>query len=376
MIQRVLDMVRKEFLQLRRDRRLLPIVIAFPIIQLFIYGYAVSTDITHLQVAVYDQSNTAESRELIRSIDASEYLDTVLYPRSYPRLRLAIDRGEATVGVVIPPNYARRITGGKTAAVQVIVDGSDPNTDTIPLGYLTRITTNLATRILIERIERRCLPNTLRLVVHPRIRIWYNPTLESRNFMIPGVIALVLVTVTINLTSLAIVRERERGTIEQLIVTPIRSTELILGKMLPYVLLGYVQVGTVLAVGVYWFHVPVRGSLLLLLVLSGLFLMTSLGLGLLISTVSRTQQQSSMAASFIIMPNFLLSGFFFPIANMPYAIQLLTYAIPLRYFLVIVRAIFLKGVGIELLWDQVIPLAVLGLIIMAISVARFRKKLE
>lgn len=374
---RVIEVMRKELIQTRRDRRVLPLVILMPIIQLFLYGYAVSTSIKHLRVAVLDQSYSEASRRLVQVIGSSEYFDITRYTSSYDQVRLALDRGDVNLAVVIPPDFDRLLRNRqRVAQVQVLLDGSDPNTATVAQGYMLRIIQSEANRYLIQRLQDIGISTVQQPGVDARVRIWYNPSLESRWFMIPGVIALVLVVMTMNLTATAIVRERERGTIEQLIVTPIRPTELILGKTLPFVLIGYVQVTTVLTVGTLWFGVPLRGSLLLLLGLAGLFLLTTLGLGLLVSAVSKTQQQASMTVSFFMTPNFLLSGFFFPIANMPYAIQLLTYLVPLRYFLVIVRAIFLKGVGLGVLWPQVVPLAALAVIILALSVSQFHKKLE
>ncbi len=349
---------------------MLPLVLMAPVIQLVIYGYAISTTVSHITTAVYDASRTPQSRALILSMEASRYFDVNYYVNNYNDINGLIDSGRATVAVVIPPDFAKNLARGTTAPVQAIVDGSDPNTATTAMGYLAAIFRRFSQNILIQRFGR--IPA---MGVNPEIRVWYNPTLESRNYMIPGIIAFVLLQITMNLTALAIVREKERGTIEQLIVTPIRRWELIVGKALPYVGVGYLDVFLVLLVGTTVFRVPVQGSILLLLLLSGIFLLSALGLGLFISTIAKNQQQAGVATPFIMLPNFLLSGFFFPTENMPQFVQLVTYFIPLRYYLVIVRAIFLKGTGLSLLWSQVIPMALLGLLILTLSVLGFRKKL-
>ncbi|MHB9124972.1 MAG: ABC transporter permease [Armatimonadota bacterium] len=357
-------------LQLRRDRRMLPMVIISPILQLVIYGYAISTTVSNISMAVYDASNTPASRAILRSMEASRYFIIKRYVYDIDRINTLLDRGTVTTAVVIPRDFAKNLARRVPAPVQVIVDGSDPNTATTALGYLQAIFRRYSQDIIIERLGR--LPSG---GVDARIRVWYNPTLESRNYLVPGIIALIMLQVTMNLTAISIVRERERGTIEQLIVTPIKRWELIAGKVLPYAGIGYLDVFLVLLVGTQVFGVPVRGSVLLLLGLSGLFLMTALGIGLFTSTVSRNQQQAMMAISFIMLPNFLLSGFFYPVANMPQFIQVITYLIPLRYYLVIVRSIFLKGTGLSLLWPQVLPMTLLGTAILWAAVIGFRKKL-
>ena len=349
---------------------MLPLVIISPVLQLIIYGYAISTTVSHITTAVYDASRTPQSRALVLSMQASRYFDVNYYVSSFDEIDGLIDSGRATVAIVIPQDFARKLASGRTAVVQAIVDGSDPNTATTAMGYLAAIVRQYSRDVLIQRFGR--IPQA---GVNARIRVWYNPTLESRNFMVPGIIAFVLLQITMNLTALSIVREKERGTIEQLIVTPIRRWELIVGKALPYVGVGYLDVFLVLLVGTQMFKVPIQGSVLLLLALSGIFLLSALGLGLFISTIAKNQQQAGVAIPFVMMPNFLLSGFFFPIENMPRFIQVVTYFIPLRYYLAIIRAIFLKGTGLSLLWPQVIPMTLLGILILSLSVLGFRKKL-
>lgn len=349
---------------------MLPLVIISPVLQLIIYGYAISTTVSHITTAVYDASRTPQSRALILSMEASRYFDVNYYVNNFNQINGLVDSGSATVAIVIPPNFSQRLASGQTAVVQAIIDGSDPNTATTSMGYLQAIFRRYSQNIIVERFGR--LPE---VGVNPQIRVWYNPTLESRNYMVPGIIAFVLLQITMNLTTLSIVRERERGTIEQLIVTPIRRWELIVGKVLPYTAIGYLDIFLVLLVGTQVFGVPIQGSILLLLLLSGVFLLSALGLGLFISTIAKNQQQAGVAMPFIMLPNFLLSGFFFPIENMPRFIQVVTYIIPLRYYLAIVRAIFLKGTGLSLLWNQVLPMGALGIVILTGSVLNFRKKL-
>lgn len=371
MLFRTLNIAWKELLQLRRDRRMLPMVIVAPILQLMIYGYAISTTVSNINLAIYDGSRTPESRALIRSLSSSGYFNVSRYADSLEGIDASIDRGEAEVAVVIPPDFSRNIVRGITAPVQVIVDGSDPSTATTAVGYLAAVFRRFSSGILVQRFGRVPSPG-----VDARIRVWYNLALESRNYMVPGIIAMIMMQVTMNLTALAIVREREKGTIEQLIVSPIRRSELIAGKALPYAAIGYADVFLILLVGTQVFGVPIQGSVLLLLLLSGVFLLNSLGMGLFISAVSRNQQQAIMAIAFIMFPNFLLSGFFYPVENMPGFIQVVTYVIPLRYYLVIVRSIFLKGTGIALLWTEVLPMTVLGALILFGAVMSFKKRLD
>jgi len=371
MLSRILNIAWKELLQLRRDRRMLPMVIIAPVLQLLIYGYAISTTVSNIDAAIYDADRSPASRDLIRAIGASGYFRIKYYPSNLRQVDRLVDKGQATAVVVIPPDFSEKLRRGTTVPVQVILDGSDANAAGTALGYLQAIFRRYSQHIIVQRLGR--LPE---MGVTADIRVWYNPTLESRNYMVPGIIALIMLQMTMNLTAVSIVRERERGTIEQLIVTPIRRYELIAGKVLPYAGIGYLDVFLVLLAGTQIFRVPVLGSVPLLLALSGLFLLNTLGIGLFISAVSRNQQQATMAISFIMLPSLLLSGFFYPIANMPEFIQPITYLIPLRYYLVIVRSIFLKGTGIALLWDQVLPMTLLGAVILLGSVLAFRKKLE
>jgi ABC-2 type transport system permease protein len=373
---RVLDFVLKEFRQLRRDRRMLPFLFVVPVFQLVLFGYAVSTDIKHLKVMVCDLDHTAESRDMILAMSHSEYFDYEGQIADYRDVQAVLDRGQAQIVLVIPRGFERDVKAGDTAQVQALLDGSDATTGTVAMGYVGKLLQARALRLLEERLNRAGLGRLAGAGAQAQIRLWYNPALETANFMIPGVMCVVVGLIATVLTAMTIVKEREVGTIEQLIVTPIRPWELMIGKMLPFLVVGYVNLTVILLVNAFVFHVPMRGSIALLAGLAGLFLIASLGVGLLISTVSQTQQQAQFAAVFFLMPNMLLSGFMFPIQNMPYALQLVTFLLPMRYFLVIARDIFMKGSGIGLLWDQVVPLALLTAGILLVAIARFQKRLD
>jgi ABC-2 type transport system permease protein len=373
--RRIGRLVRKEFLQLRRDPRLLRMVIITPIFQLIIFGYAVSTDIKHISTAVYDEDRTAASRELIDNFVQSRYFEFRRYLSSPDEINQVMDNSQAQIVLHIPRNFAKDLARNRAASVQMILDGSDSMTASIIAGYASGVVRRYAAGISLARFDKLKgqLPQVPR--VEGRLRVWYNPELKSVNFMVPAVLCQLLLVITMIMTSVAIVKEREIGTLEQLVVTPIKARELILGKSIPFVLIGFVDMLLVMLVAVYWFKVPIYGNILLLFALTAVFLFTSLGLGLFISTISHTQQQASMSSFFLMMPSILLSGFMFPIANMPRIIQYITYLIPLRYFLVIVRGIFLKGNTAAELWPQIMPLAALGIAIMLLSSLRFRKRL-
>lgn len=372
-MQRLHVLVRKEFQELRRNPRLLGLVVVAPILQLTLLGYAATTDIRNVPLVVADADRSSASRELIARFDASPNFAVVGIMSSTEEAGPALERGTAWLALGIPPGYGRRLAGGQRQAVQLIADGTDANSTNVALGYATALVGGYA-----QELEAAAGAGQARAAgagIDPRIRIWYNPRLDSRDFMIPGVLALVLLVVTANLAAMAIVREKELGTLEQLNVTPLRRWELIVGKLLPYGLIGMVDVLLVVALAVFWFEVPLRGSLWLLLALSLLYVLCTLSLGLLISTISATEQQAMMTATFFFLtPMVYLSGFIFPIANMPGAIRPFTYLIPLRYYLVIVRGIFLKGVGLDLLWPQAAALAAWGTIVLLLAVARSRKR--
>ncbi len=372
-MHRTLAVMRKEFIHIFRDPRTLAVMFLIPMIQLVLLGYAATTDVDHISTAVFDQDRTAQSRELIETYRASGYFDINYNVASEEALARLIDGGEARAGLLIPAGYSRELAREGKVQVSVVIDGSDPNIANAALSAATAVGQAKSAEI-VERILRVDPEKQPGLEVRPRV--WYNPELSSANFMIPGLIGIILQFLTTFLTSMAIVRERERGTIEQLIVTPLKSYELIIGKLVPYVAIALGDTLEVLAIGSLWFGVPIRGSILLLLALSTLALMTSLGLGLFISTVSNTQQESMLLSYFIMLPSIFLSGFMFPIAAMPKVLQYMSYIVPLTYFLIIVRGIILKGIGLELLTEQVVAMAVFGVALLALAAARFRKRLE
>jgi len=371
----IFEIIKKEFYQVRQDRRMLMVSIVAPILQVLLLGYAATTDIRNSNLVVCDLDRTEVSRSFVKEFTNSQYF-TERYVADLPsEADRRIERGEASIALVIAPGFGRKILGREPAPVQVILDGADANTASVLLGYTTQIAGSYAQKILLETASLRGgrIPGR----VLPEPRVWFNPDLKSSNYMVPGVVALVLMIITMTLTSLGIVKEKEIGTLEQLLVTPVTPFELILGKLIPFTLIGFLDVSVVLAIAHYWFEVPLVGSLPLLFVLSALFILTTLGLGLFISTIAKSQQQAMLIAQFFFfMPFMFLSGFTFPIANMPTVIQYLTYLIPLRYFLEIVRGIFLKGATLGELWTQALALALIGVSILTLSVLRFRRRLE
>lgn len=375
MIERIKHMLIKEFIQIFRDPRMKGVIFLMPIIQLLVFGYAVTTDVKHVATAVYDLDNSVASRELIARFVASEYFEITAYAKNPKHVRELIDRGDVRAVLQMNKGFEDDLRVGRTAILQLIVDGTDSNTAGIVLNYSAKITGEFSQKILATRFSRlkglALKPATVKL----QTRAWFNENLESRNFYVPGVIAIIVMLITLMLTSMAVVREKEIGTMEQIMVTPITPTEFILGKTIPFALIGFADVVLITALGVFWFDVPIRGSLIMLFAATALYLMTTLGVGLLISTVSETQQQAMMSTFFFYFPAVLLSGFMFPIANMPAMIQWLTYLNPLRYFLVIVRGIFLKGVGPAVLWPQMTALAVMGVVTLWLASRRFQKTL-
>jgi len=372
-LERTLTIARKELLHIVRDRRTLAVMFLLPVVQLFLMGYAATTDIEHLHTAVLDGDRTSQSRELVEAYRASNYFDIVGYVEDEESLARMMDRGVIRAGLIVPAGYGADVVAGRKASLAFVIDGSDPNVASTVFSASQQVGQAQTTRI-IERwmgIDMEDMPG---VEVCPRV--WYNPEMKSVNFMIPGLIAMVLFTLTILLTSLAIVREREQGTIEQLMVTPIRPIELIVGKVMPYVFVAFFDMLEVLAIGIFWFGVPIHGSFFLLLLLAVLFLMTSLGIGIFISSVANTQQEAMLTVWLMLLPSIFLAGFFFPIEAMPGFLQALSYLIPLCYMLVIIRGIILKGVGLEALAGQVAALAVFGAVIMTFAAMRFRKRLE
>lgn len=376
MYERIKQMLIKEFIQIFRDPRMKGIIFLMPIIQLLVFGYAVTTDVKNVATAVYDLDNSLASRELIARFSESGYFDVVTYVDSPAEIRDLLDRDQVRAVLQMNKGFGDNLRAGKIAPLQIIVDGTDSNTAGIVLDYSAKIAGKYSEKILITRSTRlkgvALDPGTVEL----RTRAWFNENLESRNFYVPGVIAIIVMLITLMLTSMAVVREKEIGTMEQIMVTPITSSEFILGKTVPFAVIGFVDVILITVIGVFWFEVPIRGNIFLLFGATGLYLMTTLGVGLLISTVSETQQQAMMSTFFFYFPAVLLSGFMFPIANMPVVIQWLTYLNPLRYFLVIIRGIFLKGVGPDVLWPQLVALSIMGILTLWFASRRFQKTIK
>jgi len=369
---RIRELVRKEFIQLFRDKRNRPLLIITPIIQLLVFGYVVNYDIRDIRIALMDQAHTRESRLVADAFTASRIFRITHRPVNDASLERLLLNGEIDLAVKIPPDLSSQIRKGQTAAIQILADGSMSNMASIRIAY---------TMLVLDRLNRQLIRE-----IHPqrmdygridtRIRTWYNPNLDSQHFYVPGIVAFVVMLISLLFTSMAIIKEKEAGTMEQLMVTPVKPVELILGKTIPYIVISLSQMIAVTAIAIAWFQIPLAGSVLLLFFAAGLFLLSTLGIGLYISTVSRTQQQAMMTTFFFILPFFMLSGFVFPIDNMPQAVQWLTLLNPLRYFLVIIRGIFLKGVGMDVLWPQFAAMAVLGLAVFAGAVVRFRKRLD
>lgn len=376
MNSRLTSLIRKEFIQILRDPRTLVLILVIPVMQLLLLGYSATNDVRNVPLAVFDQDRGSGARALLDAFRAADYFQLAFDAASEDELRLLVDRGEARAGLVIPPGYTHTLDGGGSAQVAFILDGSDPTVAATSLSAAKLIGQAQATEILGERLSRQGQIFSLALPVDVRTQVWYNPDLVSAYFMVPGVIGMILYALTSILTATAIVRERERGTIEQLIVTPIRSWELVIGKMLPYVILAFLNTLEVLAIGSLWFKVPIRGDLGLILGLSALFLLSGLGIGLLASTFANTQQEAMLIVWMTLLPSIFLSGFFFPLAAMPPVLQWISYLFPLRYYLVIIRALMLKGSELQFIWKDSLALLVFGIAIMSLAALRFRKSLD
>lgn len=373
---RLRSLIRKEFIQILRDPRTLILVLVIPIMQLFLLGYASTTDIREVPLAVFDQDRGPAARELLNAYRASDYFQVAFDVQSEQELSGLLDGGEARVGLIIPPDYTEQLRSNGVGKVVFILDGSDPTVASTALSSAQLVGQALSTRIMTERLSRVGKEAVLTAPVDVRTQVWYNPDLSSTYYMIPGVIGMILFALTSILTATSIVRERERGTIEQLIVTPIRSWELVVGKILPYVILAFLNSLEVLALGHWWFGVPVRGDLWIILLLSGLFLLTSLGIGLLASTFANTQQEAMLLVWMTLLPAIFLSGFFFPLQSMPKVLQWISYALPLRYYLTIIRSLLLKGNVFIGLRDEIIALTIFGLALMTFAALRFKKRLD
>ncbi|MBI3628501.1 MAG: ABC transporter permease [Candidatus Rokubacteria bacterium] len=374
MLSRLTGIIAKEFIQLRRDPLAVTLALFVPVAMLFIFGWAINTDVKHVSTAVFDQSGSVEARTLLEAFENSQYF-TIRYWVGSPReLTRLIDEGRAKVGIVIPPDYARRLSRSR-AEIQVIVDASDPMVATSAMNAAGSLgaarSLDILTRSLEGTVLRRDAPP-----LDFRVRAWYNPDLVSAIFIVPGLIGALLMQTTITAMAVSVVREREKGTLEALIVSPIRRWELLLGKIIPNLFVAYGQMTMALLVARFVFGVPIRGSLGLLYGMALLFMWGTLGIGIFVSTSARTVPQAMQLAFLTFLPSIYLSGLLFPIEGMPRGAQYIAAAIPLTYFLRIVRGIVLKGVGLEYLWPNMAPLAVFGAVVFTLSVLRFRKQLD
>ncbi len=374
--KRFLSIVKKEFIQVKRDPISLKIPIAMPIILMLLFGYAVNTEVDKIRTAVFDQSKTPESREYIEKFVVSNYFDIEYYVSNEKELSDLIDGGKAKAGIIIPAGYSSDIKKNKSPMTRLIIDGTDPTTARTALNSGLLISEVYSRSVKESSLKKAGASVAASPETSINTRVWYNPNLKSSRFSIPGLVGLILQNITIMLTAFALVREKERSTIEQLIVTPVRPAELILGKLVPYILIGYAGFLFALLLCIFWFGVQPAGSLILLLILGFLFVYCSLSIGMLISTFSKNQMQAMMVMVLVLLPSILLSGFIFPRDAMPFTIKIIGYIIPLTYFLDIIRGIMLKGVGMSFLWNDVIALCIFTIIILTIATLRFRKSLD
>lgn len=376
-MKQILYFVVKELLQFHRDRRLLGVVIIAPIIQLILLGYAANMDVKVIDIAILDSDNSHTSREFVQSLLASGYFQLHSYVDNYVQLNELINRGDVLVGLVFPNDFERKIYRGENPKLQVILDGSNGNKSSIVFGYLLNLSTGFSKRLMLEKVNIFLKQKVNFKGIDPQIRVWYNPEMVTRRFLLPGILALLLLIITVPLTAMAIVKEKEAGTLEQLIITPLKPYQIIAGKLIPYVLVGFIDFLLVVSVMQFWFGIMIRGNFLLLLLASALFVISNLGIGLYISTSAKSQQQAMILSVFgVIVPMIYLSGFVFPIENMPKVIQYITFLIPLKYYLVILRGVVLKGVGIAELWDQILILSAYGLLLFFLSSTRFKNILH
>jgi len=375
--------LRKEFIQALREPRMRILLFLPPLLQLILFGFAVNLDVDHARIAWMDMDHTPESRDLRYRFEGSGRFDVVAEPRTEEEVRQLLDHAKVEAVIRVLPEFARDLMRSGGAQVQVLTDGTNSNTASLVSSYASEVIAKYSSDALANRQNTLVLTRSAKAAanlnmpqVEARTRVWFNPDLHSRNYFVPGVIANIIMLVTLMLTALAIVREKEIGTMEQLMVTPLRPIELMLGKTLPFALVGLVDVVVITAAALIIFRIPLRGNPLLLLGCAVLYLLTSLGAGLFLSTISQTQQQAMMASFFFTTPAFMLSGFAFPVRNMPVFVQYLTYLNPIRYFMEIVRGIFLKGVGFSALWPQMLALLIYGTTVLSLSVVRFHKSLD
>ncbi len=368
-MSRILAILKKEFLQMRRDRLTLGMVFALPLFQLLLFGYAIQTEVKHIPTAVFDQSLSAESRDMMEAFGASGYFDVYYAANGYDEITNMIDSGKAKVGIIFPPDFSENLKKGDTGTVQVLVDASDSMSSSTAIATANAIGLLKSQKVFIQKAQLDNIPYDI------RVRPWYNPDGITAYYMVPAILGIIVTMTMVMMTAVAIVRERERGTLEQLMVTPIRSYELMLGKIIPYIGLGYLQITVALLVGVLVFQVPIRGSLLELYLLTLFFITASLGIGILISNIAKNQMQAFQMSFFVLLPSIMLSGFLFPREAMPLVIQYIGNIIPLTYYLTIIRGIVLKGIGFPYLVSQVAALLVFSVVLITLSIIKFKKKI-
>jgi len=376
-MRNILTIIKKEIHQFRRDPKMFGIILLGPILQLIFFGYAVNMDLEKVTAVVFDKDKSVQSRLFIEEFTSNKYFEILANVNDYDEVEKYLENGEVTLAIVIENKFEKNISTNRTAKVQVIFDGSDGNKASVAAGYVTNIFSDYSKQILIDLQNKAGQKRTLISNVEAEIRAWFNPTLKTRNFMIPGIIGMLLSIITLILTSLAIVKEKEIGTLEQIIVTPIKPYELIIGKAIPFAAMGFIVVSIILSVMTFGFNIPIKGSIPFLFLSSAVYILSTLGLGIFVSTVSKTQQQAMMIAVFVVMmPMVFLSGFAFPIENMPAIIQYITYIIPLRYFMTIIRGVILKGIGFTELWLELMIMFVMGIVLLVASSLRFKKNLD
>lgn len=370
-MHRIFVILKKEISQIRRNRLFMGILVIAPVIQLFVLGYAVTFEVKNMPIAIFDEDKSVLTRRITDALDLTETFEVIMYLERLEELDEVLKRGKANMIIIFKEGFEEKIIRGEKVELPIIIDGTNANSATIAMGFVSSFVIDKSMSIVRDRISSmgvKYIP-----VCEPEIRVWFNPDMRSTSFMIPGLIGMILITVTLIVTSLSIVKEKEQGTIELLLVTPVEPYELLLGKILPFVIIGLFDAVIVTLVGKFWFRVPLRGDIFLLFLSTFVFLLTTLGLGIFSSVISRTQQQALMTAYFFAMPNIVLSGFVFPVESMPAMIRFLTNFIPLKYFLVILRGIFLKGAGIEVLYPHILAILCFGVVIFGFSVFRFRK---
>jgi len=375
MFKRLRPIVIKEFRQIRRDKRSLGVLLVLPAFLVFLIGYALNFDVKHISLVVFDQDKSQTSREFVQSFSNTEYFDLMYSVESYKEIDELLDEGRALVAIVIPTDFSRQILSGEDASVQILVDGSNANTATTAIGYINGVVQNYSTRLAIETLER--VGRELFVPIDFRPNVWYNPELVTAKFLVPGMIGFILMITGVVSTSLSVVREKERGTMEQLMISPLHTFEIILGKVIPYLIIGLIAATLVVSLGFLLFDISVEGSFFWLFIGILIFLVCALGQGLLISTIARTQQVAFMVSVFSsLLPTFLLSGFVFPIRSMPLSLQILSNLAPAKYFLIVIRSVVLKGVGLVAFWDQLVFMVIFAAVVITVSSLRLVRKAE